>query len=151
MMTMEMKLNELTNVEVNAKLSIFREKDKNNNNYKVVYVRNDKIFASEVAWVRFFRYPLFLSILLGGIFGGFAHYVYDTMVLGFLPNPPIIFGIFFVFVVAGFVLSFAKKRYFILVVASDGPGTSSKSTFKFEVGKDVSDKKLEDLMYVLVN
>lgn len=148
---MEMKLNELTNVEVNAKLSIFREKDKNNNNYKVVYVRNDKIFASDVAWVREFHYPLFLSLFLAGVFGGFAHYTYDTMILGYNPNPPIIFGIFFVFVVVGFIISFRKKRYFSIVVASDGPGASSKDTFRFEVGKDVSDKKLEDLMYVLVN
>lgn len=151
MITLEMKLNDTTNVEVNAKLTVFREKDKENNNKNVVYVRNDKIFASEVTWIKSFKYQLFVAFVLVGIFGGFAHYTYDTMFLGYNPNPPIIFGIFFLLSVIGYSISFRKKRYFVIVVASDGPGAVSKSTFQFEIGKDVSDKKLEDLMYVLVN
>ncbi|QMS85508.1 hypothetical protein [Candidatus Xianfuyuplasma coldseepsis] len=145
---MELQLNEKTLVEVSAKISVFKTIDKTGAIARQVTVRNDKIFAAEVATHRFTNYRLLLWMVVAAIFGGFAHYAYDTMFLGYNPNPPIIFAIFFVILIIGLIISVGKKKELRFVVQS---GSAQPEMLRFDVGKDVPEKKLIDLMDVLVN
>ena len=145
---MEMKLNEKTNVEVSAKLSVFRTKNKQNANEDVLYIRNDKIFAAAVKKITRFRVRLFLLLLLIGMFGGYGHFMYDTQYLGYRWNPGIVLGIVLVFVIAGFFASWHSVKYLVLSAGGEG---GKVNRFEIPIGKDVTDKNLEDLMYLLVN
>ena len=145
---MEMKISDKTNVEVTAKISIFRTKNKVN---EIVYVRNDKILGAKVGILKYFKVKSFLIHLLVGLLGGYAHYMYDTQFLGYEPNPGIISGIIFLFVIIGFFTGFKKKKLLTLVVEADETSLNKESYFSFEIGKETTDKNIEDLMYLLVN
>lgn len=142
---MEVQLNEYTIVEVTAKLSKFRVMKKDKQDF--LYVRNDKVYGAQVTTHKWFCTKLFVIALFVAIFGGYAHFAYDTMVLGYEPNPGIIFGIFFVITVIGFFVSFRKRRVLELVVDSN----TSQKTFVFPIGKETSEKQVEDLVDILVN
>lgn len=145
---MELQLNEKTLVEVSAKISVFRSIDKTGAMSRQVMVRNDKIFAGEVATHRFIKYRLLLWMFVVAIFGGFAHYAYDVLFLGYNPNPPIIFGIFFVISVIGLAISVGHQKELRFILQS---GSAEPDMLHFRIGKDVPEKKLIDLIDVLVN
>lgn len=142
---MDVQLNEHTNVEVNAKLSVFRTvvKDK----HDVLHVRNDRIYAADVSDRRGFSKFRFAIFFFVGVLGGYGHYMYDTQVLGFEPNPGIIFGIFFILLVIGFFVSFTKRRTLQLTVDSN----KQPVMFEFPISKELGEKELEDLMEILVS
>ena len=142
---MEVQLNEHTTVEVSAKISQFRTEGKKGKDF--LYVRNDKIYGAQVTTVSWFQTKLFVIFVLIGVLGGYAHFMYDTAVLGYNPNPGIIFGIFFVLTLIGFFASFRRARVLELVVDS----STELKTFTFKLGKDVSEAKIEDLVDILVN
>jgi hypothetical protein len=141
---MEVKLNDKTTAIVNAKITVFQTEGKNKND--VVHVRNDKVYGARIATRSWFCGKRFALFVLLALLGGYAHYMYDTVVLGYLPNPGIITGIVLgVLAIGGFV-SLRRRRELELVVDSGIP-----TVFRFPLGKDIAQDKVEDLADILVN
>lgn len=142
---MEVKLNDKTTAIVNAKITVFQTVGKQSTD--VVHVRNDKVYGARIATRSWFCGKRFLLFVLLAILGGYGHYMYDTAVLGYEPNPGIIAGIVIVLLAIGGFVSMRKRRELELVLDSSTNGT----LFRFPLGKDVPQDKVEDLADILVN
>ena len=142
---MEVILSAKTTVTVTAKISQFKTKTKQAEDF--MYVRNDKIYGAQVTSARTFKWNLFGIFVLVGLLGGLAHYLYDTQILGYNPNPPIIAGIVALFLIIGVIVALGKKRVLELVLDSN----QSKDLVTFELDKEANPAHVEDLVDILVN
>lgn len=146
---MEVQLNEFIKVEVESRVTIFHLNNEEKKVEKVLYLRNDKIIGAELATYSFFSFKRLLVVLLLAAVGGAAHFLYDTQYLGYVPNPPLIAAIVGGILFIGFFFCFTKSRHLKVLVDSDDTGPLQRSRFSFPVGKNITEKKLLDLMYLL--
>lgn len=142
---MEVTLNAQTTVTVTAKISEFNTTTKKGQDF--MYVRNDKIYGARVTTKKWFAVKFFLLFVLAGLLGGLGHYLYDTAVLGYDPNPVIIGSIFLGLSLIGVAVSFRTSRILELVLDSN----QSPSFVTYEVGKEANEGQLEDLVDIIVN
>lgn len=147
---MEVQLNEFTKVEVESRITIIHLNNEKKKQLQMLYLRNDKIIGAELAMRRKFTLYRFLIVLGLAVLAGFAHFLYDTQFLGYVPNPTIISALFFTVLVIGLFFCFVKGKYVKLLVESEGPNSILKvDRYSFKVGIEVEEKKLTDLLYIL--
>lgn len=145
---MEIQLNQFIKVEVESRVTIFHLNNEEKVE-KVLYLRNDKIIGAELAKYKFFSFKKFFIVLLLAITGGLVHFLYDTQVLKFEPNPTLISLIAGGILIIGLFFCFTKSRHLRVLVDSDDTGPLQRSRFSFPVGSEISEKQLMDLMYLL--
>jgi len=146
---MEVQLNEFIKVEVESRVTIFHLNNEEKKVEKVLYLRNDKIIGAELATYKFFSFKRLIVVLFLSALGGAAHWFYDTQILGYVPNPTLIsliaVGVFLI----GLLFCFTKSRHLKVLVDSDDTAPLQRSRFSFPVGKNITEKQLLDLMYLL--
>lgn len=146
---MEVQLNEFIKVEVESRVTIFHLNNEEKKVEKVLYLRNDKIMGAELATYKFFSFKRLFVVLALAVLGGAAHFLYDTQILGYVANPTIISLIAAGIFIIGLFFCFTKSRHLKILVDSDDTGPLQRSRFSFPVGKNITEKKLLDLMYLL--
>lgn len=147
---MEIQLNEFTKIEVESRITSIQLKNEKKNELQMLYLRNDKIIGAEVAVLKKFIIWKFYIVLFLAVLAGAGHYFYDTQVLEYLANPPLIVGIFSAVLVIGLFFCFGKRKFLKVLVEAEGSnGFRENNRYSFKVGPDVEEKKLMDLLYLL--
>ncbi|MCF7927355.1 MAG: hypothetical protein K9L74_07275, partial [Candidatus Izimaplasma sp.] len=119
-----------------------------NQHDKLLYVRNDHIIAAELKLIKF-RCIRFLIFLVIGLVGGIGHYLYQTLESNYSPDLPISLIIIGVFSIVGLIVSLFRKRQLRIITKT--ADLSQKKIFTLPIDKDVEEKELEDLIYILVS
>lgn len=149
---MEVNLNSNTTIDVESKVTIVKTTSPTSSKVdKILYLNNDKIFATDLSFIRFYNFKtFFISLIIGVVLAG-GYYLYQTMYANMPVDYLILGGLVALAIIIGFIKGFQRKRHLIIIVEPDNFGLFTKSRFSFPVSKNVSDKNLEDLMYQLVS
>lgn len=113
----------------------------------LVYQNKGKIAGGRIARIRQINWLLFFLFILIALLGGAGHYLYDTMILEYDPNPLIIGSIVAGVTVIGLFVSFRKRL--VLDILPDARVAINR--IRFYLQKDLTDENCKDLLEIIGN